>query len=34
LNGGMRDSLRDLARLKLEVSKAAETAETAQWPNR
>jgi hypothetical protein len=34
LNGGMGDGFRDFARLKLEVSKAAETAEMAQWPNR
>src|SRR6266581_3701633 len=33
LNGGMGDGFRDFAGLKLEVSKAAETAETAQRPN-
>src|SRR5215471_9867434 len=34
LNGGMRDGFRDLAGLKLELSKAAEPAELAQRPNR
>jgi hypothetical protein len=34
LDGGMGDGFRDFAGLKLEVSKAAETAEMAQRPDR
>jgi hypothetical protein len=34
LNGGMGDGFRDFAGLKLEVSKAAETAKMAHRPDR